>query len=168
MPIFWEPNETVGQGEPSRTARARALVAAALKLLAPWQLAFSSCVIGVGPGFSIRRGSCSRTKTRSCPRAATRTPIARIVGAPRLVRALHRRGMAEGAKAKLDAESPESTEVFPSPRQTSPRVAGDARLFPGGYDFLRLLGTALATNRSWPVDHRCNAAAYLRHIRDIG
>src|SRR5690348_5905726 len=61
----------------------------------------------------------------------------------------------------------ESQEVFRSPGNANPQVAANAGPFSGGYDFIRFLGTPLATNRGGPADHSFNLAAHLCCIRDF-
>src|SRR5258707_8929332 len=56
-----------------------------------------------------------------------------------------------GAEDKLNADCFESNEIFPSIRETNPKVEREARPFSERYDFLWFFRTPLATNRGRPI-----------------
>ena len=61
--------------------------------------------------------------------------------------------------------SGKSSRIFPRARQPYPHASQAPRLQPGGYDFLRVLGPALATGGGWAADHGSDSAADMRGVR---
>ena len=75
--------------------------------------------------------------------------------------------MASGAEATKVASSSGSEQVLCSFGRANSRVAKNAPPFSRGHDFVWLLGTPLAADRSRPADYSLNTVTYLRGIRDF-